>query len=61
MPPEAYCTREEAAAMLDRDAREILVVSHGWQCAHRPPTLPLRSRLSLFAHQTQAVEPQLAL
>lgn len=47
--------------MLDRDAREILVVSHGWQCAHRPPTLPLRSRLSLFAHQTQAVEPQLAL
>ena len=36
MPLEAYLTPEEAAALLDRDDRSALGVSHGWQCAAHP-------------------------
>ena len=33
MPSEAYVTAEEAAALLDRDDRLVLVLSYGWQTA----------------------------
>ena len=36
MPLEAYLTPTEAAALLDRDDRAVLIASHGWQEAKHP-------------------------